>query len=385
MASSTNQAIWAQNAAMDMVSLRHDLHQHPELSFQEFRTQEVILQELRKIGLNGTKIANTGVVATILGNRPGKTVALRADMDALPMPDESQLPYASINDGICHACGHDAHIAILIGAAQTLMHDLDFAGQIRLVFQPAEEQLPGGAQNVLASGILDDVDAIFGLHVWQPLAFGQVATSKGALMAAPDDFSLLIKGRGGHASMPEMTIDPVVVAAHIVTALQTLVSRYVSANDQVVLSVTQMHTGTAMNVIPEWAQLQGTLRTLSPKIRDEFPKKMEQLATQIAQAFGAQAKFTVTRGYPALINNPSMAEFALATAADLFGEAQAILSPPTMGGEDFAYYLEKIPGAFVWLGMGTPYPHHHPKFDARDDILYPGIRLLTELALRFLE
>ncbi len=384
MATAEERLAWIHSFEHDLVQMRHDLHKHPELAFKEFRTQEIVLRELQLLGLKGQKIAQTGVAVTISGAHPGKTVALRADMDALPMSDESNLPYASVHPGICHACGHDAHTTILLGVARTLVHHRNFSGNVMLIFQPSEEQLPGGAPSVLQSGVLDHADAIFGLHVWQPLPFGKAATSLGPMMASPDDFTIAIKGRGGHASMPDVTIDPIVVAAHIITALQTIVSRSIGIQDDAVISVTQVHAGTAMNVIPETALLYGTLRTLTRELRDSLPHKIEQIATNIAQAFGASAEFILHRGYPAVINDPAMAKLALETASDLFGEHNAIIADPTMGGEDFAYYLEKIPGAFVFLGMGTKHPHHHPQFDANDGVLVPGVHLLTELALRYL-
>lgn len=366
-------------------SIRQDLHQHPELGFSEVRTQQVILRELATAGIIGSPVAGTGVVAHIQGNRPGRHVALRADMDALPMPDESNLPYQSVNPNACHACGHDAHMAIMIGTAWTLVQSNDFPGEITFVFQPSEEQLPGGAPSILQSGVLDSVDGIFGLHVWRGVPFGTVASVPGPMMAAPDDFIIQITGRGGHASMPEQTVDPVLVAAHLVTALQSVVSRSISVHDQVVLSVTQIHAGTAHNVIPETAELRGTVRILNPKMRPFIRARMQQVIEGVAQTYGANAYLDYMDGYPVLINHADMTTFALSVARNIFGEAQVQTAVPSMGGEDFAYYLERIPGCFLWLGLGEGYPHHHPKFDAGDDALLPGVQLMSALAHSFLK
>ncbi len=368
----------------EIIALRHDLHQHPELSFQEFRTQQLIMDYLQSLGLKPRKIAKTGVTVTLVGDRKGPTVALRADIDALPMPDESDVPYASINPGVCHACGHDAHTAILLGVAKTFCQHRDFAGEIILIFQPSEEQLPGGAPSVLESGALEQAEAIFGLHVWQSLPFGVFATHEGALMASPDDFTITIHGKGGHASMPYDTIDPIIVAAAIIQSLQTLISRTIRTEDAAVLSVTKIHAGTAMNVIPEVATLAGTLRTLDPVLRERLPKQMQTMVEHIASSYGARAEFTLTKGYPALINDPLMATIATNAATALFGEQRTWQTQPSMGGEDFAFYLEKMPGAFFFLGMGTEYAHHHPKFNADDAILEQGIQLMCEVALQFL-
>jgi amidohydrolase len=314
-------------------------------------------------------------------------VALRADLDALPLQEEGEKPYASEIPGACHACGHDGHLAALMGAAEVLVRRRDlFLGRIVFLGQPAEELPPGGAKRMIEEGALDGVDAIFGLHFWQGLRTGTVGAVRGPMMAQSDNFRIAVVGRGGHGSMPQTTVDPILAAAHVVAALQSVVSRSVDPLAPAVLSFGSVHGGGASNVIPNEVKLQGTVRTFDPGVQAVMKARLAGVAEATARAFGASAVVEYEEGYPPLVNDPASVDFALDVAARSLGPARVVPLGPVMGGEDFAYYLRKVPGAFLFLGAGDgmPYPHHHPKFDLDEKALVPAALLLSALALEYL-
>ncbi|MCF4114186.1 MULTISPECIES: M20 metallopeptidase family protein [Dethiosulfovibrio] len=371
---------------------RH-LHRYPELSFKEIETSRWIAERLEEMGIDDVRVGcgdfPSGVVAEI--GKEGPTVALRADMDALPVVEDTGLPFESENVGVMHACGHDAHMAILLGAAEILSSRKDsLPGRIRLVFQPSEEaSVPqSGADAMVDSGVLDGVDGIFGLHVWQPLESGILGWSDGPLMGSSDFWKVSIEGKGGHGAMPHQTADPTVAAGAFLMALQTIASRQTDPLDSVVVSVGNLRAGEAFNVIPDVVTIEGTARTLSREIRDELPGRIETLAVNTAQAFGCGAKLEYLKNLPPVINDGEMGRRISEVASGLFGEDRVRKIRPTMASEDFSFYLEKVPGAFVFLGMGgeggADWPHHHPKFRVNESVLADGVSLLSSVAWDFL-
>jgi amidohydrolase len=378
-----------QRVLPDIIALRHDLHTHPELSSQEERTARVVSEWLTTHGIpHETGVGGThGVVAVIEGGAgKGKTIALRGDMDALPIQEENDaVTYKSQVPGVMHACGHDGHTANLMGAALVLNEmRAGLPGRVKLIFQPAEETVRG-ADALVEAGVVDDVDAIIMLHGWPHLAPGQIGVRNGPAMASADGFTLTIRGKGGHGAYPHDTIDPILVGAQLVTALQTIVSREVSPVAPAVVSVTTFHAGTAMNVIPAAAELSGTVRALDPDLRKTMPERLERVIAGICQALRAEYDFKYHFGTPVTVNDVGVSDLIRAVGRDLLGSANVIELPePTMGAEDFAYYLEKVPGAMFRLGTGCPYLLHTPKYDFGDAPLETGILMMTELARRYL-
>lgn len=374
--------------AEQLKAWRRHFHAHPELSGQEEQTAAFIAEELRKLGceprerIGGTCGLSVDLVV------PGRPfVALRADMDGLPITELTGAAYASQNAGVMHACGHDAHMAMLLGVARMLAErKADLRQSVRLIFQPAEEG-GGGAELLVAGGVLADVQRIFGLHVWSEMPLGTLGTRVGPFMSSTNPLRITVRGRGGHAAMPHQCVDPVVVAAQLVVALQTVVSRNIAMTDSAVVSVTRVQAGSATNIIPETAELAGTVRTLNMATRATIVRRIGELAQGIAGAYGATAEATVEEGYPVLVNDAGAVERALATARRLgFTEDQLLTLPAQGGGEDFAYYLQQVPGAFLFLGArneakGCKYPHHHAHFDIDEAVLPLGVALLTQLAL----
>jgi amidohydrolase len=381
-----------------VVADRRDFHEHPELAFQEVRTAGIVAERLRALGVEDvrTGIAGTGVTGLIRGTGGsagvGKVVLLRADMDALPIHEETGTEYASKTAGVMHACGHDAHTAILLAVARVLLERRDeFAGTVKLLFQPAEEMPPGGAKPMIEAGVLEDpvVDAVFGLHINQDGPLGTIDVCPGPAMAAADRFTVNIQGKGGHGARPQDSVDPIVVGAQIVTALQTLVSREVDPIESAVVSVCAFLAGEAFNVIPDTAELRGTVRTFTPENRDLLERRIGELAAGVAAAMGATAEVEYTRGYPATVNDPAMTDLARAAAAEVVGAEHVIESPPMMGAEDFSYFLEQKPGSYFFVGSkneerGLVWGHHHPKFDLDEAALAVGIEALTRTTLRYL-
>jgi len=367
---------------------RRDFHRHPEIAYQEHRTSAVIRQFLESLSIPVRPCAGTGLVGVLQGLPGGKTVALRADMDALPLKEEGDKEYLSQNPGVAHACGHDGHMSILMGVAGLLARRRrEFRGTVVFLFQPAEEKLPGGARQMIAEGALQGVNAVFGLHLWQGFPTGAIACLKGAMMAAADEITITVSGKGGHGSMPHAAVDPILAASQVVVTLQSIVSRNVDPLSAAVVHIGKIEGGTAHNIIPSQTTLYGTVRTFDQGIRSLIEKRIGEIVEGTCRAFGATGVLKYERGYPAVINDPSMSALALEVATKTLGGACVIDVAPVMGGEDFAYYLHEVPGAFIFFGMGDgmPAPHHHPAFDLDEKALPQATLLMSALALEYLK
>ena len=367
---------------LELVSLRRDLHRHPELAWQESRTAARVRAFLEGSRLELRTVGGTGVLAVARGGS-GPTVLLRVDMDALPLQEQNDVPYASEVPGVMHACGHDGHTAMGAAAARALS-GRSLAGEVRLLFQPAEEG-EGGAQAVVKDGALDGVDAVLGIHLWNELEVGTLGVKAGPLMAAVDRLTITVRGRGGHGGKPHRARDPVVAAAHVVTALQSIVSREVAPLDAAVVTIGAIHGGQAFNVIPDLVELLGTIRTFDPELRRSMPERITRIASGVAEALGCRAEVAVTRGNGAVVNDPVVAALARRAATRVVGEAQVVEPVPTMGGEDMAVYFERAPGCFVFVGSanaakGLDHDHHNPRFDFDEDALAIGCEFLVQAA-----
>jgi amidohydrolase len=372
---------------IQLVAWRRDFHRHPELAFQERWTSGVVRAFLEKCGIEVTPCAGTGLRGVLKGAASGRTVALRADMDALPITEEGDTEYRSQVPGVMHACGHDGHMAILMATAQVLAkRRTSLPGNVVFLFQPSEENPPGGAKRMIDEGALDGVDRVFGLHLWQSLPTGIVGTRAGALMAQPDNFQVVVKGKGGHAALPQLTIDPVLVASHVVVAAQSIASRFLDPLKPIVVSFTTVHGGTSHNIIPDNVTLTGTVRTLDASVERAAKQRLREVCEETCRVFGASADFTYQEGYPPVVNEAGMVDLVERVARSEFGEQSIATIDPVMGGEDFAYFLQKVPGAFVMLGMGDnqPYPHHNARFDIDERVLPLGVRLMTGVALEMM-
>ncbi len=370
-----------------LVAWRRDFHRHPEVAFEEARTSAVVREFLEGLGLPVRSAGGTGLVAVLEGNPGGKTVALRADMDALPVQEEGEKEYRSLNQGVTHACGHDGHMAMIMAAAKVLTgRKSDFSGRIIFLFQPAEERPPGGAKRMVDEGALDGVDAVFGLHLWQPFPTGMIGVIKGPMLAQADNFNLTVKGKGGHGAMPHTAVDPILAAAQIIVNSQTIVSRNVDPLKPCVVTFGTINGGTTHNIIPAEVTMAGTVRTFDLAVQALAERRLREIAEQTAKAFGASCRVEYVTGYPALVNDAGMVDFVRGVVKRVLGESCLRPFDPVMGGEDFAYYLQKVPGAFIFLGAGDgkEYPHHHPAFDIDEKALPLGVFLLTSLALEFL-
>ncbi len=370
-----------------LVEWRRDFHRHPEVEFEERRTSEVIRKFLEGLGLSVRTAAGTGLIAVLEGQPGGRTVALRADMDALPLTEEGDKEYISQNPGAAHACGHDGHMAILMGAAKILHRWKErFHGRVVFIFQPAEEKPPGGAKPMVEAGAIDGVDGVFGLHLWQSLPTGRVGIVKGPIMANSDSFSITVKGRGGHGSMPQATVDPILAASQLVANAQSIVSRNVDPLKPCVVSFGMIRGGTMFNIIPNEVTLVGTVRSFHSEVQKLAETRLKEIAEATCRVFGAACTYEYEKGYPAVVNHDDMVDLVLRVTRQTIGEEKIGPFQPVMGGEDFAYYLQKVPGAFFFLGMGDgrPYPHHHPAFDIDERALPQGVVLLTAIALEFL-
>lgn len=375
------------NIEQQLVEWRRDFHRFPEVAFQEERTSRALRSTLEEMGLEVEAMAKTGLRAKLKGKPGSKCVALRADIDALPVQEEAENEYTSQNPGAMHACGHDGHMAVVLGAAKILTQlRASFAGEVVFLFQPSEERPPGGAKPMVEEGALQGVDAIFGLHFWQSLPTGKVGMVKGPMMAQTGDFDLTVKGKGGHGSMPQQTVDPIVVASQIVVSLQSVVSRSLDPLKPAVLSFGTIKGGTIYNIIPEQVSLSGTIRTFDPSVHDTVEERMREIVEKTCQAYGAKSELEFKRGYPALVNHPEMVDFASEVTEKTLGEGRIMKIDPVMGGEDFAYFLQKVPGAFIFFGMGDgmSYPHHHACFDMDEKALPEATLLMMSLALEFL-
>ncbi|WP_053961125.1 M20 metallopeptidase family protein [Sulfobacillus thermosulfidooxidans] len=373
------------NWEQDVITYRRDLHQIPELGFQETETSQYLLNTLQHLGLDPVQIADTGVMADIEGNRPGKTIAIRADIDGLPLEEDTNLPFRSQHPGVMHACGHDGHMAIVLALASRLQAARNFPGRVRVFFQPAEERPPGGAPKMIEAGCLDGVDEVLGLHLWASDPVGTVAIRSGPFMANADQFTIRVKGKGGHGSEPADTKDAVLIASMIVMNLQTIVSRRLNAFDTAVVSCGTIRAGATFNIIAETAEITGTVRTLSKIVQDKVIQEIEHIAKTTAALYGAEATVSYQYGYPAVINHQASVERLERSVSGLVD----LLHPdPAMGGEDFAYYLQKKPGTFFFLGCrpeGESFPHHSPHFQINEKALPLGVDVLYRGAISFLE
>ncbi len=377
--------------APQLVAWRRHLHAHPELSFHEHETSAFVAATLAEWeGLEIGRPTATSVLARLRGARPGPVVALRADMDALPIVEQNTFEFASTREGVMHACGHDGHTAMLLGAARLLAARRDrLAGEIRFIFQHAEELPPGGAQELVAAGAMDGVDAVVGCHLISNLDTGLLAVLPGPELAAADMFEITVQGRGGHGALPHETIDPIAVAAHLVTALQQIVSRQTDPLESVVVSVTRIAGGSANNIIPESVELGGTARTFVPRLRASVHASIEQIARSVTAAFGAGCEFRWIEGYAAVANDPEVAALVAREARAVLGADGVVEIPPIMGGDDFSAYLERAPGAYALVGArseraGSTYPHHHPQFTVDEAALRTGTAVLARSALALL-
>lgn len=380
----------ASSLADQLVAMRRQIHQHPETGYQEQATARFLADTMRQAGVDVQEgVGQTGLMAVIKGTRPGRVVALRADMDALPIEETTGLPFASLTPGVSHACGHDSHSAMLAGVAILLQHNRDrFAGTAKLLFQPAEECPPmGGAKPMIADGVLQNpqVDAIYALHTMGDLPVGQISIARGPMMAASDRAEIRIIGKGGHGAAPHQTVDAVLTAAHVVVALQSIVSRNRDPLKPAVLTVGEMHSGYRFNVVADVATLDCTIRTLDPDIRQLMRTKIEQVVAGVTSAMGASYELVYTQGYPSVPNSSTKVDQVIEAAQAVLGDnGLVMLEVPSMGGEDFSYFLQQVPGALFWLGSRLDdgreqHPAHHPGFDLNEKALPLGVSMLCQL------
>jgi len=374
-----------------LIEWRRDFHRHPELGYEEVRTSGIIANHLRSLGLETrTGVGGTGVVGLLRGELPGPVFLLRADMDALPIPDEKQVPYRSTVTGKAHLCGHDGHTAMLMGAAQLLAERGIKRGSVKFMFQPAEEG-GAGADAMIRDGLLDDpkVDAAAALHVSPTFDVGRTAAARGSAWAATNPLRIKIIGRGGHAASPHQTVDSIAIAAQVITALQHVASRQVDPLESVVVTIGKIRGGHATNAIASETELLGTVRTLSPQLREQMKGKIESIVKGIAEAFGARYELELKDGYPVVVNDDEMYELFARTSEEALGPGSWEPIKPTMGGEDFAYVAQRVPAVMFRLGTrggeATAYPLHHPSFDLDERALPLGAAMLASIAINYLE
>ena len=377
----------------EMKTWRQDLHRIPEIGLEEYKTSKYIKSKLSEFNIDFKDgYANTGIVAYIKGSKGNsdKSIGLRADFDALPMPEKNNFDHKSTNEGMMHACGHDGHTSMLLGAAKHLSENNDFDGNVYFIFQPGEEGFAGG-QKMIEDGMFDDfkIDEVYALHNWPELPIGSIGVNNGPMMAAVDEFDIIVNGKGGHAAIPQLAIDPVVIASQIVLAVQTIISRSTDPVDKALISITKINGGTAYNVIDDTVKLGGTIRTFKPETRSFCEKKINEIASGIAKANGAEAKieFHLTNKYPPTINSKKESEFAANVAKKIFGDANVNTEiDPSMGGEDFSYLLEKKPGSYLYIGQGDENHKAHlhtTKYDFNDNLLPIGVNYWVELVKEY--
>lgn len=374
----------------EMIAFRRDLHQHPELQWEEFRTTQKVADEMDKLGIPYRKTVPTGLIAELVGGNPGKTVALRADMDALPVQELNEgLAYKSLEDGKMHACGHDAHTAMLVTAAKALKEiQSDIKGTIRFIFQPSEENAKG-AKAMVEQGAVEGVDNVFGIHIWSQMPSGKVSCVVGSSFASADIFTIDFTGRGGHGAMPDACIDATMVASAFVMNVQAIVSRETHPLDPVVVTIGRMDVGTRFNVIAENARLEGTVRCFSIETRERVKKAIQRYAEHTALTYGATAAVDYQYGTLPVVNDEKDALFAQKIIQDSFGEDALLQEPPTTGGEDFSYFTEYTPGCFALVGCGNPdkdteWAHHHGKFNVDEDAMKMGAEMYAQYAYNYL-
>ena len=369
----------------EMTEWRRDFHMHPELAYQEVRTSGKVAELLESWGIEVTKgLGKTGVVGVIKGSGDGPSLGLRADMDALPIDEMNDTPWKSQNAGVMHACGHDGHTTMLLGAAKYLAETRNFNGTVNLIFQPAEEGY-AGAKAMMDDGLFEKFpcDQVYGLHNWPQTPAGSIAAVPGPIMAAADKFDITVRGKGAHGAMPQNGVDPIVIGSQIVTALQSLVSRSKDPIQTAVISITMFHSGAAFNVIPEEALLSGTVRTFNPEVQHMIEAGMKRIAESIASGMGGSADVDFRRGYPATVNHDAQTQLAADVARGIVGPENVRDDvDPTMGGEDFAFMLNEKPGCYLWLGQGggsSSENVHHPQYDFNDSVLPIGASVLARL------
>ncbi len=373
-----------ENIQGEVVSWRRHLHKYPELSFQEENTAQFVFEKLQSFGnLEISRPTKTSVMARLIGKQPGKVIALRADMDALPILEENDFDFVSQKKGVMHACGHDGHAAMLLGTAWVLTQlKNQIKGEVRFIFQHAEELPPGGAQELVQAGVLNGVDMIVGSHLSSALPVGKIGLSYGPMMAGADTFNITVLGEGGHASQPELTIDPIVIGTQIVTNLQHIVSRYRDAQETLVVSVTQFNAGGAINVIPDKISIGGSVRSFNPELREKVPTFIERIVKGITEAHGATYKFNYQFGYAPTINDEEVTRLMDETVCEIFSEDNREILKPIMGSEDFSAYQHMTPSSYIFIGArneekGITYPHHHPRFTIDEQALRYGVQLLV--------
>jgi amidohydrolase len=381
------------NLSDEVISIRREIHEYPELGFQEFKTASLIKNYLDLLNIEVSNIAGTGVVATLHGTDSSKTVLLRADMDALPMEELNEVPYKSKNPGVMHACGHDGHVAMLLVAAKILArHRDELRGNVKFVFQPSEEKPPGGAIKMINEGVLENphVDYAFALHLANMYRGGTIALRGGIFCAEADTFKIVVQGTGGHGAYPHNAVDPIIITSNIVLALQAIVSREINPIDPAVVSVCKINSGTTFNVIPENAEMLGTVRTLDKKIAQKMPDRIERIAKNISGAYGGNAELEYIFGYPPVVNSIKESELVKEIARSIIGEENIIEAPISMGGEDMAYFLERVPGIIFWLGSmnkekGFDKLFHTQNFDFDESVLSIGVEFHARIALEILQ
>jgi amidohydrolase len=376
----------------EVVAWRRYLHRNPELSFQEEETARFVYETLQTFGntLELSRPTPTSVVARLIGAKPGPTLAIRADIDALPIEEENDFEFVSRNPGVMHACGHDGHTAMLLGTAKILSEMRDrIRGEVRFLFQHAEELYPGGAQQMVDEGVMEGVDVVIGTHLWAPLEIGKIGVAYGAMMGSPDTFWITIKGKGGHGAMPHQAVDSIAIGAQVVTNLQHVVSRNTDPIDDVVVSVTKFTGGTTHNVIPGCVEMLGTVRTLDPEVRKKVPELMERVVKGITEAHGASYEFKYQFGFRPVVNDEEVTRAIVEAVQEVFGEETLELVRPNLGGEDFSALQQAAPGTFFWVGAGNKekgitYPHHHPRFTIDEDALPYGGKMFLNATFKLL-
>lgn len=373
----------------EMISWRHNIHAHPETAFQETNTTQFIIEKLKSFGITElyTEFAPTGVVGIIKGNKEGRVIGLRADIDALDIIEENNIDYCSTIHGKMHACGHDGHTAILLGTAKYLSQHRDFSGTVVVIFQPAEEN-EGGGRVMVENGLFDKfpIEAVYGIHNQPNMALNHFYINHGAIMASYDVFEITVTGVGAHAAAPHLGKDTILTATQIVNGLQSIVSRNADPLSSLVVSVTQIHSGDTWNVLPQQAVIRGTVRAFSSDVQDMAESRIKEIAQGIASTFDAKAEVNYQRRYPATINYAKQADIAISAARKVVGDNNVTIDPPpSMGSEDFAFMLQKVPGAYVWLGAGQGANLHNPAYNFNDDLLITGVKYFIEIVNQELE
>ena len=372
-----------------IIAMREYFHENPELSFKEFKTADRLEKELKDMGLNPKRITETGIIADIKG-KGKKTVAIRADIDALPVTEENKVDYVSKNKGVMHACGHDTHMAMLLGAAKMLIAEKEkLNGNIRLIFQPAEELPPGGAVGMIKNGALDGVDYIIGQHIMGFIPAGKIAIYYKEMMANADEFDIKIHGKGGHGSAPQDSIDAVYITAHLIEMLNTIVSREIDPQEPAVITTGTVNSGYRYNIIAAHAELTGTVRTFNIEVQEKIIKRIKDILEGLKSIYGIEYEYEYKKGYPVLVNNEKIAKYIEEAAKRVVGKDNIIYPKPNMGGEDFAYFLQKVPGSYYFIGGSNPERgidsmNHSPTFDVDESALYTGAKVLKEAAMEIL-